>query len=162
LAEVVYCTEATVGEHTRDLPLSGALVVLFRGLGSPPDRHSRGDRVLLVDNRLRDCWEIPGGHIDPGESARAAAVRELREESGLDVPDLTFGFLSHVLLGPYSRDAWDAVYVGRLAEGVDPPPFTPNSEIAGVCWWRVGEPLERLAPLDAKFAELAVALSARD
>ena len=29
-------------------------------------------------------WSFPGGHVDPGESAEACALRELHEETGLD------------------------------------------------------------------------------
>jgi mutator protein MutT len=32
-------------------------------------------------------WEIPGGHVDPGESFEQAAIRELREESGYNVEE---------------------------------------------------------------------------
>ncbi len=44
---------------------------------------ARGERgVVLVHSRFRQVWELPGGAIDPGESPRQAAIRELVEESG--------------------------------------------------------------------------------
>jgi 8-oxo-dGTP pyrophosphatase MutT (NUDIX family) len=53
-----------------------------------------GGNVLLLHTReptmpeLGEWWELPGGGIEPGEDCAAAAVRELREETGLVVdPD---------------------------------------------------------------------------
>jgi 8-oxo-dGTP diphosphatase len=43
--------------------------------------------VLLVERSkgaLKGLWSLPGGHIEPGETARAAALREVREETGID------------------------------------------------------------------------------
>jgi ADP-ribose pyrophosphatase len=51
--------------------------------GAGPDR-----QVLLI--RRSDCgqWAIPGGMVDPGETAPAALVRELREETGVDLAQM--------------------------------------------------------------------------
>ena len=49
-------------------------------------------RVLMIQRYLDPedaaggTWEFPGGHLDPGETAQAAAVREWEEETGLDFP----------------------------------------------------------------------------
>ena len=49
--------------------------------------HSSG-RILLVKRPpggdLSECWELPGGKVDSGESERDALKRELREELGAD------------------------------------------------------------------------------
>lgn len=55
------------------------------------------DRLLMVrghdmDEPERGWWFTVGGGIDPGESARVAAVRELREETGLRLePEVLHG-----------------------------------------------------------------------
>ncbi|HEY0715608.1 MAG TPA: NUDIX hydrolase [Polyangia bacterium] len=43
------------------------------------------ERVLLVQNSYLPCWSLPGGSVRARESARQAAVRELREEIGLAI-----------------------------------------------------------------------------
>ena len=45
------------------------------------------DKLLLVKSPKwkRQKWTVPGGHIEVGESAEQAIVREAKEETGLDV-----------------------------------------------------------------------------
>ncbi|ACU37340.1 MFS transporter [Actinosynnema mirum] len=66
-----------------------------------PRPEPEGVQIILVNTRdevllqLRDdkpgiphpnTWCIPGGHLDPGETPRQAATRELNEEMGLTIP----------------------------------------------------------------------------
>lgn len=56
-------------------------------------------RVVLVKRAhppLQDQWSIPGGVLEVGELVREAAVREAREETGLEVEPVE-------LLGVYDR-----------------------------------------------------------
>jgi ADP-ribose pyrophosphatase YjhB (NUDIX family) len=51
----------------------------------------RGDKVLLVKRKnppAQGKWGLPGGKQEIGETIFAAAVREAREETGLDVTPL--------------------------------------------------------------------------
>lgn len=43
------------------------------------------DRVLLLRHGKLDKWLPPGGHIEEGELPDEAAVREVREEAGIEV-----------------------------------------------------------------------------
>jgi 8-oxo-dGTP pyrophosphatase MutT (NUDIX family) len=92
----------------------------------------RDGRVLTVRKRGTSRFMLPGGKLEPGESAYDAAVREVREEVGLEVHDLT-------LLGDFTADAANepghlvesTVYAAALPGGAEP---AAAGEIAEVRW----------------------------
>jgi len=42
--------------------------------------------LLMIERRDGHGWAVPGGHVEPGETGREAALRELAEETGLVAP----------------------------------------------------------------------------
>jgi 8-oxo-dGTP pyrophosphatase MutT (NUDIX family) len=78
-----------------------------------------GAAVLVLDNENRllmmrrsdiGCWGIPGGSMEPGEVAENAARRETREETNLEIGEMS---LFDVFSGPelyYKYPNGDEVY----------------------------------------------------
>jgi 8-oxo-dGTP pyrophosphatase MutT (NUDIX family) len=70
----------------------------------------RGDRVLLVHRSPHRewypaCWDLPGGHVEPGEQPRRALERELREE--LSIETVVQGpVLAQVRGSDFRMDVW--------------------------------------------------------
>ena len=51
--------------------------------------HPEADKVLLIDHIKSGYWLFPGGHVCAGETLAEAVVREVREETGIDVQIIT-------------------------------------------------------------------------
>lgn len=84
---MTYIAELRAVTGTRPLILPGAAVIVT----------DAGHRVLLLQRADTGGWGLPGGFMDPGESLEETARREVMEEVGLKLDELT---LMNVFSGP--------------------------------------------------------------
>lgn len=125
----------------------------------------RGDRVLVIEHRRLGTWLPIGGELEAGETPLDAAVRELREETGIagEFRPLT-GALDGVppgLLGYEEHQAgskglhMNFVFVARVADDAE---VTPNDEFGAWRWITRRELDDLQSPLNVRqFGYLALA-----
>src|SRR5688572_19592039 len=84
----------------------------------------RDSRVLIAERgkgAMAGIWSLPGGHIEPGERAMAAAQREVKEETGVEAELLGLADVHDVLIrndsGLLTAHYVIAVYFGRWLGG---------------------------------------------
>ncbi|EME60885.1 NUDIX hydrolase [Amycolatopsis decaplanina] len=115
---------------------------------------AHANAVLMMFDSRRKQWELPGGMREPGETTRQAAVRELREETGIHVAGLTFAAMAEFDLTKPERRELLAVYKVQLQIV---PRLIENDEALDFRWWPPSEPVrEDMSPLDAEIARRVV------
>ncbi|GIR76268.1 MAG: NUDIX hydrolase [Candidatus Thermoplasmatota archaeon] len=98
--------------------------------GQPCTMMGEGGEVLFVEHPKRG-WEIPGGHLESGETPEQALHRELKEETGLSGHlvrwNTTYypeGWVAHVVVADDDRRAWtvsdDSVHAVQWWDEVPP------------------------------------------
>jgi predicted NUDIX family NTP pyrophosphohydrolase len=142
-------------------------ILLFR-------RGENGLEVLLVHpggpywaRRDAGAWSIPKGEVDPGEDARACALRELEEETGGAFPDAPAEAL--LSLGEVRQKSGKFVAAWALEGDLDADAIVSNTfelewpprsgrsqefpEVDRAGWFALGAAREKLLPAQAPFLD---------
>ena len=96
------------------------------------------EAIILVRNRRRGRWELPGGLLEPGEDALTRACIEFFEETGQRPTNMRRCAMATIQDGLTRRATLGAVYVCTVLKL---QPFRHNIETAGIRLWR-GEDAE--------------------
>jgi 8-oxo-dGTP pyrophosphatase MutT (NUDIX family) len=105
---------------------------------------ARGGEVLLIALQDGRRWQLPKGHLEPGESAEEAAVREVREETGVagavvaPLPPIEYWFVEDGRRVHKRVDFFLLDYAGGSAGDFDP------HEVSDARWFPWEEALQRL------------------
>lgn len=126
--------------------------VVYRRSGSSYD--------IVVVNRARHTdWSLPKGHLEAGETREQAAVREVKEETGIDA--LIVGYIGEVVYFyrvPRKGLIRKTVYY-FLMEASSTTLGGPNFEVAESRWVSISEAHTLLSyPNDRQIVEQAIGL----
>ena len=129
---------------------------------------------VFVGQRLDNhtpAWQMPQGGIDPGEDARAAALRELQEETGVQ-PDLVHimavsdDWIAYDLPNDLVMKLWQGRYRGQIQkwflmrfEGTDSDVdiATKNQEFSNWQWLPVDQLADSIVPFKRPVYEQVLA-----
>jgi 8-oxo-dGTP diphosphatase len=110
-----------------DTPVLAAGAVLWRRR-PPQDPHDGGIEIALVHRPKYDDWSHPKGKLEPGEDFLTAALREVREETGMEcVPGEPLPTACYLVNGrPKEVRYWAAEAVTGM--------FVPDREVDRLLW----------------------------
>jgi len=88
-------------------------------------------QLLILRHRMGGHWSFPKGHVEAGETETETALREVKEETGLNI-ELLSGFREQVTYSPRQGIKKDVVYFLGFAK--DSRTSRQEEEISEIRW----------------------------
>jgi ADP-ribose pyrophosphatase YjhB (NUDIX family) len=134
--QVVFRKKPEIKEIVRE-PTAGGIV--FR-----MTEDSKDIEILLIQDS-KNRWTIPKGHIEPGETAKQTAIREIGEESGLKNIEM-LAWLGKINFKYRRLDKLvlmtTQVYLARAMDDSEKP--IKEKWMNGIKWFKFGEALDAI------------------
>lgn len=109
---------------------------------------NEGFEVALIKTSSEGRWQLPKGHIDPGETAEQAAVREVREEAGIEceivstIDNVDYWYVDRWGKEPVRTHKFVHFYLMKYVDG-----STDNhdDEVTEARWFEISEAIRKLS-----------------
>lgn len=134
-------TNAAVGNPTRPLEQTSAGGIVFRRV----DGRVEVALIARTSPANRLIWALPKGWVEPGETIPDAALREIREETGLTGRLLdALGQIAYSFYSPRDHARIHKTVHFYLVEYVSGDTADHDHEVDEARWWLLDEALDRL------------------
>lgn len=112
------------------------------------DVHDKG--VVTGD----DFWQIPGGGVEVGETVEEAVIREMKEETGLDVEIITLLPKINTSIRPH----WHGILISYLLKMKDPnQPVKLNDQESSRFGWFIPDEIKDFNSFPETYSTVAAA-----
>ena len=107
-----------------------------------------GYEVALIKTTSEGRWQLPKGHIDPGETAEQAAVREVREEAGVEseivsaIDNVDYWYVDRWGKEPIRTHKYVHFFLMKYISGSTDD---HDHEVTEARWFEINDAIERLS-----------------
>ena len=117
--------------------------------------------ILMVKEKIDGCWSLPGGWADVGHSPAEVAVKEVQEETGLDVKTVRLLAVIDKRNHPHPPEGWYVYKIFILCEKIGGEIVKNTIETSDVQYFSL-ENLPRLSEPRNVFSQMRLIFEYRD